>query len=252
MQIKRIFNEIFNNLESDVEEDVANQCDADSLEETLNLLYVYIETELDGKDASSAFPDIADAIVRDPEARERYHDLKEILEAERKGTLEIPSQMPTFDFSYLHLDPVLEPEQDWRWNELGQLVIEFSERLIASLRQPMALQLATQGNHLKSKNGERMLFNYEVDQTENADLFVRIYATTTISDPAKCDVSISIDRPSLEGVPLMADTRIIIDGVGTETFSQSTDPFGKTVVRNMAVDQLPSLRFCIEPVAPMY
>lgn len=272
MQIKRIFNEIFS-IGGSGGGQGSNCSDVQNaqLEKDLELLYAYIEAELNGEDASGKFPKVHAAIESSEEAKIQYQDLRDILKSERDGTLIIPDRVPTFDFSYLNTPAFNEISSDeivsminsmWRWDTgMGQLFVEFSEELIQSLRQRFSLpNLAT--DHLRSGSTPGDIFQLVINPQQE-DLSTKFVARSVDSDESLCDITVTVERPSLGGAPLMADSRVDLmlpRQTSVESDSQSlsdqakerviqyTNPFGEAIFRQIAILDLPYLQFLIEPV----
>lgn len=270
MQIKRIFNEIFSigGAGGGQRADCSDARNA-QLEKDLELLYAYIETELNGEDASEKFPQVHTAIESSEEAKVQYQDLKDILKSEREGTLIIPERVPTFDFSYLNIPTSNDIPADetanmikdmWHWDTgMGQLLVEFSEELIQSLRQTFSLpHLAA--SHLRSGSTPGDIFQLTINPQE--DLSTKFVARSVESDESLCDITVTVERPSLGGAPLMADSRVdlMLPRQASQSDSQSlpnqakerviqyTNPFGEAIFRQIAILDLPYLQFLIEPV----
>ncbi|MEM7126935.1 MAG: hypothetical protein AAF702_11445 [Chloroflexota bacterium] len=270
------------------------------IDEAMQLLYAYIEVELDGDDAAAAFPQVHHALQSSSYARMRYEELQSILSAEREGTLVIPTQVPTFDFSYLQ-EPTVGQLDSWRWDgEVRRLIVEFSEQLLQTFQysiNPMASKPMTAVSMKPSAKlssnpagvwSERSLCSTEsaaerltlqIDKSKEEDLRIRFEVIPTTYDQTVCDVTVTVDRPSVHGAPIMADSRIFLTryypdkraceiktSVGgclglnepseaiplqvptEETILQTTDPFGQTTFHQIPVVELPRLLFAIEPV----
>ena len=253
MQIKRIFNEIFNNIEMfsgpTSKHGPNNQSGASPADDPMQLLYAYIEAELDGTDAAVQFPEVHSAVLTSVEAHQQYVDLKEILEREREGTLVVPSNIPAFDFSYLSTTSSTVLKSAWQWDEMGRLIIEFSRMLLDTLQSPMEPALSLKGpvvTYLKSPGEEKSQLTYQINQQSEADLVVSIVVQASVADTS--NVAMTVDIPSLQGAPLMADSRINLSYPGQDSITQTTDPFGQTTFRNVPSVFLPELRFVVEPV----
>lgn len=61
----------------------------------------YVEAELDGRDAVSLYPRLAEHLETCPDCYEEYRDLRQILLLERQGKLAEPPRPGQFDFSFL-------------------------------------------------------------------------------------------------------------------------------------------------------
>ncbi|MEM7129248.1 MAG: hypothetical protein AAF702_23145 [Chloroflexota bacterium] len=271
MQIKRIFTEIFNNFEAysatgldqpprkqpnklqDKPSDFMDAPDLVDVDEPMQLLYAYIEAELDGADAVTQFPQVHRIIDTSNEAYQQYIDLKEILVRERDGTLVIPSHIPSFDFSYLQTTPGAVVNNSWQWDTMGRLVVQFSEHLLKLLLPPhphpqtSSLKSAPAAN-FRSSDPKPSHGTYQFHQQVETDLVVSIEVKPSEPDSDAANVAMTIDIPSLQGAPMMADSRILLSYPGQEPITQTTDPFGQTTFRNIPHEQLPQLKFIIEPV----
>lgn len=257
MQIRRIFNEIFSigGTGSERISPSSGTRNADGkFDKDLELLYAYIEAELDGEDAASQFPQVHAAIQSAKEASEQYEDLKEILQSERDGTLLIPEHIPNFDFSYLKSG---KKEESWRWDRgMGQLFVELSEALINSCRQTPPTS-----RNLRSSNSSDEIFRMTISPPDE-DLSTKLIAKSIKSDDSRCDVFVQVERPSLAGAPLMAQSRVDlilpIPSFGPnksdappdqdkERVVQYTNAFGEAIFRQISILDLPHLQFSIEP-----
>lgn len=273
MQIKRIFNEIFSIGDPTGDQDLDPSGSEElttEIEKSLELLYAYIEAELDDEDASGKYPKVHAALQRSAEARIQYEDLKEILTAERNGTLIVPERVPDFDFSYLERTPASQSkvgeagEAAWRFDrKMGQLFVEFSEELVGALRQAFpGPELAA--SSLRSNAGNDEIFRLTI-KPQAEDLSTKFVAKSVAANESLCDITVTVERPSLGGAPLMADSRVdlmlpvqTVDPSKPQSLSeqakervvQYTNPFGEAIFRQIAILDLPYLQFSIEP-APL-
>jgi hypothetical protein len=85
------------------------------------LLSAYIEAELDGENAASLYPAVAEHLSTCEECSEEYADLKSILVAERDGTLVDPPTQPQFDLSFLR--PVQPAPSLWQVFEIAGIEV---------------------------------------------------------------------------------------------------------------------------------
>lgn len=243
MQIKRIIYEIFNSLELFSANASKKQLDLEGTDDPMQLLYAYIEAELDGANAAAQFPAVHGAIASSDDSHQQYVDLKEILLREREGTLLMPPRIPEFDFSYLQSVVKTVHRRPWHWDAMGRLVIEFSESLFDSIAS-----IPLRPAHLKSFGREETLLSYLVDQQKEADLRVSFVVCGNRSNVGTADVSFTVDIPSLDGAPFMADSRIELSYCEADPIAQTTDPFGKTTFRDIPKEVLSRLKFVIQPV----
>lgn len=239
---------------------------------TQQLLYAYIEAELDGRDAAKLYADVHRQLTEATFLRAQYEDLKDILILERQGSLIQPPVQPKFDFSYLRelqraeaaVDEIGGREKEsiqeeslqsslmraatkvldqaWRLDEVGHVIIEFSNQLLENLAPPPP-QLVP----LKSGETDDRLCYYELKQDLD-DLEVEIAAKSLADDPDHCHVAVEVIVPSRGAWPNQANSVVILKRGQEELQTCSTDAWGKILFDPIDVQDLAKLAFEIQPV----
>lgn len=208
-----------------------------------DLLYAYIDAEINGEDVSASYPQLHAALQRGGSLKEEYDILRDLLFAEHNEELAQPPFPALFDFSYLPQPSSTQSTQSWRLAELGKVVVQFSNELLASLQPPMPLPAVKSGD----EDGGRTRFQY-VLQGEVEDIDVEIVARTSRMDPDSCNVSVFIDIPSRQGWPNLAGSQVVMRRSDDSIDTQTTDAFGKVLFTNVHESDLPHLIFEITPV----
>lgn len=250
-QIRAILAELFDTAtepgtsDAVIEHDISTKdgMDVMSMDASHDLLYAYIDAELDGEDVSVKFPQIYKELQNCSTLKEEYHMLRDLLVAERDEQLEQPPFPALFDFSYLPQNNSIEPSQPWHWMELGKLVVQFSNELLESLQPPASLAAVKSGG----EEGGEALFQYTL-QGQVEDVDVEIVARTSRSDPNLCNISVFIDIPSRNGWPNLSGSRVLMRRSDESVETQVTDAFGKVLFTDVHESELPSLTFEIVPV----
>jgi len=215
----------------------------------------YVETELDGQDAESLFPELAEHLEICPDCYEEYEDLRQTLDLERQGRLKKPPRPAQFDFSFLkEIQPEPQPRDSteappkgptkpfW-WDEPGRLIIQFSAELVGTW-QPPAPQLAYAP--VKSDKSSRILCQLPLKEVGN-DLEVEITAEEMRDDPTLCTVIVEVNIPSRGGWPNLAGTEVMLKRGELEMEAQLTDAFGEVAFEGIRIGDLAHLVFEITP-----
>lgn len=220
------------------------------LPKSAELLYAYIEAELDELNAALMFPEVHRDLTSSSTFREAYSELRELLTMERENRLVEPPIMPSFDFSYLKQQPAPASllENSWNLDRVGRIVIEFTSELLQSIR-PLDLQTAL----VKSAQGgnEDKMYHYVLkDQVD--DLNIEIGVKPDQTDPRQCYVAAWVGIPSREGWPNWKNSRVEMK-MGQEILqSQMTDAFGRVLFDPVDLANLPRLTFEVTPVTLMH
>ena len=210
-----------------------------------DLLSAYVDAELNGSDAASAFPTVHEHLAGCTTCGPIYAELKALLALEQSEELVMPPVAATFDFSYLPQPatmPESEPQpsgQPWRLDALGRLIIQFSADLLRTLQGP-----ALQPSYLKG-DASRPL-TYALTGALD-DLDVRINAEPARNDPSGYDVEVEVDLPSRGGWPNLAGSVVTLFVDEGEFDRQETDAFGKTLFEGVPADALPGVAIVVEP-----
>lgn len=90
----------------------SEQAQPPAYQAALDMLHAYIESELDGKEATRGFPEVKRLMDQSPLFRQTYEDAKAIFLMERQGGLVKPPVEAEFDLSYL--DTVAPVSSIWQ------------------------------------------------------------------------------------------------------------------------------------------
>ncbi|MEZ4664273.1 MAG: hypothetical protein R2911_42625 [Caldilineaceae bacterium] len=216
------------------------------LPESADLLYAYIEAELDELNASLMFPEVHRDLADNFALQEAYGELRELLAMEREDRLIEPPVMPSFDFSYLKQQaaPAVLLQKSWNLDRVGRLVIEFTSELLQSIR-PLDLQPAlVKSGH--GSNTDKMYHYVLKDQLK--DLNVEIGVKPDPAVPGQCHVAAWVGIPSREGWPNWKNSRIEMRMGQQILQSQLTDAFGRVLFDPIDLADLPQLTFEVTPV----
>jgi hypothetical protein len=264
LEMKAIIAELFNSSTFEdalLEKDNGVASDAKALETAEQMLYVYVDAELEGKDVETLFPEVHSAVQTYAELAQQYEDLKAILWAEQRENLKQPPIAADFDFSYLKTElPVTEAEQPiaatnshgvrsqvatkpWWWDSVGRVIIAFSHELLQSL-QSSPLQMAPVKS-AASHSGSQLQY---VVQGEEDDVHVEIAVRDARDHADCCDIAVSVEVPSRGGWPHLGGSQVILKRDDEWQETQSTDAFGKALFLEIAKADLPYLVFQITPI----
>lgn len=232
--------------------ELADQTECVGLRE---VLYAFIQAELEGREAASSYPDVNRHIMTCSECRTEYLELRALLQRAREGQLSLPRGEPAFDFSYLQEMGALTG-QLWRHLECAgrqvlRLVTEITVavgRLSARFEQiPPTLSIEPLApvptrDRLLSKEapGERLSL-----PTPESDLTLLItvgpiagHAATVIAQalrlssqqpPPRSRISL-LDRDGqvLASEPAGAGGQVVFEGVGTGSYFLELRSEGRT------------------------
>lgn len=246
--LSKVFAEFFNNEETNPEFPYSVD-PAQLAESTQHLLSAYVEAKLDDRDAAALFPNVHKAIATFPAFADEFESLYDLLDAERKGELEEPPYIPTFDFSYLNLPMPVDPRSSVV-EAAGKFVIQLSEELLQSLQTN-----AFAANRLQPASAQT-LRNADTWQTwltysppnPPPDLQVDISFKHLAEENECCNVVVQVDVPSRGGWPNLADSQVHLCGEDAADQLGITDAFGRTVFKNIKKRFVPQLSFEIMPV----
>lgn len=251
-----VFNEIFNK-QIDQSGIPYSVDPAQLAESTQHLLSAYVEAKLDGRDAAALFPDVHQALAQYQAFAEEYETLYDLLDAERKGELEEPPSVPTFDFSYLDLPT---PTKEFVHknplavasiiDEAGRLVIRFSTELMevlqAETRTHQRLQAAAVSG-LKSMDTWQTWLIYSPTNSPE-DLAVDMTFKHIGDENEYCNVIMKVDVPSRRGWPNLAHSQVQLRTQDGKSELGTTDVFGEVVFEGIKKSDVPQLTFEIDPV----
>lgn len=218
-----------------------------SIDASYDLLYAYIDAELDGEDVSQKFPELYEKIQAPGIVQDEYDALSKLLFAERNEQLEEPPFPALFDFSYLPEKNDVAPARGWQVAELGKILVHFSEELLAAFQPPMQLAGVKSGDDEGGELRFRYVLQREVNNVDN-DVDIEILARTSRLDPGSCNISVSIDVRSRNGWPNLSGSEVLMRRSDDSIDTQTTDAFGKVLFRNISERELPQLTFEITPI----
>lgn len=147
-----------------------------------------------------------------------------------------------------------QPGEGFAWRqaqETGQIIIKFGAEAVAAIRQklaeglqpPAADPLAFGG--VRSGGASRV---YEWNFNEGvADFEAIITLETDWQAPEQCDVVVDVNIPSRGGWPKLADIEVVLKEAERVIATQTTNPFGQAVFKQIPTAQLNRLRFEIGP-----
>ena len=230
------------------------------------VLYAYVEAELDGKDAPALFPATRAHLQACPDCREEYEDLKALFSGERAGRFAEAPGEPTFDLSFLQraVAPQMPSgpaprkgrrrlgkraaahqameEPLWRRDEQGAIWLQLARHLGAGAHPP--LTWATKAGEAEPATRPEIVARLSVgaEETGTADIEVTVYRDER--DPGLCTVAIRVEVPARW--PELAGTRVTMQS-GAETVSALADQAGEVRFAGLPIARLGELAFCIAP-----
>lgn len=203
-------------------------------------LLVYIEAELNGRDAAQLYPQVRLALDHSAQWQQEYAELKEFLLLLESDTGRAPPRAPYFDLSYLPapIQPAPTSYQPvWHWEKLSRLVIEFSTELLQNLQVPRP-----QPAYVFERSGLTTDGNYQF-ALENTveDLNVRINIQRLPQANDHYQLVVETEIPSRGGWPHLANTVVNLKQANAVVQSRLTDAFGKAVFNEVASPLLAQL-----------
>lgn len=212
---------------------------------TLEDLLVYVETEVEGQDASRLHPQVQAALDNSPAWRQEYTEIKEFLCLEESDNWRGPTRAPRFDFSYLPaLDaegtqsPATTYEPSWYWKKVRHLVIEFSAELLESLRAPQP-QLAY--TFERSNQAPAGRYQFALANTDEG-LTIRLNVQCDHQTSDRYQMVVETEIPSRGGWPHLANTTVNLKQADTVVQTRLTDAFGKAVFEAIAATDLAQMQ----------
>ena len=217
-------------------------------QECQDLLPDYLQAEMDGPAHQDRWRPVALHLETCPHCSAVYAtlaDLAALAYGERGAE---PPHYPVPKLPFLRAKkaaPLRLPKVNWRLDELGRLIIEFSAELLRALQAP-AYQPAYAAVRLKSDQARRVLYQFSLKEA-GEDLEVTITAEERRDDPARCTVIVGVNIPSRGGWPNLGGTEVRLKRGEQELETQWTDAFGQAVFEGIDTDDLSHLVFEITP-----
>lgn len=203
-------------------------------------LAAYVEADLGGEDAAADFPDVHRHLRQCQDCGQAAAELRTLYALEQGAELEQPPVPGQFDFSYLPPAPAPETEPDpnfWRLDELGRLIIEFSETLLRGLQPPL------QPGYLKSAPADAPAHFVLSLGDDLDDLAVSIETVQTDAELAA--LTVAVDIPSRGGWPHLAGIEVTVGKAADVIATEVTDAFGHALFPGIPLADLPRLRLVI-------
>ena len=215
----------------------------------------YIDAELDQQDVLLQYPRIYAHLAHCASCRAEYEELKTLFALQRQqdashpAATSVPTLVPTPAINY-HFLKSAKPEESsaqspWRLEELGSVIIAFTQQLLDSLAPPTQhLAYAKEAPGASPKT----LLEYHLDEIE--DLEVKISGKQTAKQQTAkqqdvCSLAVSVNIPSRGGWPNLVGTDVTLSRDGEVLSTGQTDAFGNIIFHNIATEHLPTLEFKI-------
>ncbi len=151
--------------------------------------------------------------------------------------------VPEPDLSFLPRPRSTKASPVWRWDDLGRLIVQFTEELLRTFAPPPALQpvLAT-----KDAEEETVLLQFSLGEDTLEDLAVTLTAYAEAGDPDVCRVTAEVSVAGREW-PDLAGTEVVLT-IGEQVQTKMTDEWGKVLFKGVRRADLPRLAFQIKPI----
>jgi hypothetical protein len=203
-----------------------------SHEETHNLLPEYATAMALGQTPWLRYPSTAAHLASCPTCRADLETLLDLAVTSYTGQVEPLSSYPHFDFSFLQpqASQPAEPRPTWFIDDVGRLVVAFSEALLASMRQPALLQGAR----------GQSLYRYtpEPAPPDNLGLTIDVFADDGAAEQG--NVQVLLDVPGRD--PLDQSGIGVTLRVGDLVWEGATSASGSVTFTAVPLRLLPQLR----------
>lgn len=138
---------------------------------------------------------------------------------------------------------------EWRYlKEAGRVVIRLVEEVLNTItfNLQQGLQPATGQLVLGGLRGRQSLFEMTLKEAiEDFEAVITVEASR--QDPTHCAITVEVNIPSRKGWPNLADTEVKLMQNKLILATQTTNAFGRTVFKDIAMDELTKLSFEITP-----
>ncbi|HWQ14348.1 MAG TPA: hypothetical protein VNL77_16230 [Roseiflexaceae bacterium] len=195
------------------------------------LLSEYVSALALGVDPRRAAPEATGHVEACEQCQVDLAELRALAEVSFDGAVPPAEGAPAPDLSFLPAPPA----RVWRVDEIGRLVVEFGEALLASLRPP-SLAGATRG---------QLMLRYVQDSATTADLSVTIEVYAEDPDRTVGRVRVGVDLPGRDALD-MSGSRVVLRAAGDEWCAE-TDETGGVDFTPVPLSLLPQLRVEITP-----
>ena len=195
------------------------------------LLPEYATAEALGQAPEDLYPGVAAHLSRCLMCRAELNELRELILAAYTGRIEPAAAYPEADLSFLpRREPAAQaPEQAWRIDDLGRLVVSFSQALLSALRQP-ALAGAARG---------ALLYTYALGPAALPDREVRI--EVFVEDAGRDLGFVRVGVEHLSRDPLDQPPNQVVLRAGDVAWHGETDESGYAAFESVPLALLPQL-----------
>ena len=193
-----------------------------------------------GADAAARAPSIAAHLAACPDCAAELHELLELVRPAYAGALTPAAHYPAVDLTFLEA-PMQLPQPTapaWRFDS-GRLTIQFSNALLASMRQRPLVGAA------RGARGE-LIFRYTQEPASLHDLDVSIEVYTEDAAQQQGRVRVGVDVASRS--PLDQHGSLVTLYLGEVNWEAETDETGCVDFVPIPLEELPSLRVEIIPL----
>lgn len=199
-------------------------------------LYVYAAAQALGH-ATQAAAEAVEHLAQCAICHADVQDLLELVASAYAGQPEPAAEYPLFDLSFLTpMATMIESKQHpWFVDQLGRLVVTFSDALLATMRQP-SVAGATRG---------QLVYRYTQDPTSMHNLGVTVEVFAEDQDHRFGRVQILIDVASSDPFD-QAGSQVVLRA-GETTWAGETDEVGYVDFKAVPLAVLPQMRIEILP-----
>lgn len=188
-----------------------------------------------GSQPEETDPALDDHIRRCDVCRAELEELTTLAKHAFSGRLDPADDYPNFDLSFIKPAPEARASYPWFLDQLGRLIVTFSEELLAGLRQP-TLAGAPRG---------QLLYRYtqEPGPARNLELSIEVFTEDTARTTARVQVIVDVpDYGALDQSGSQVTLRY-----GEASCSGETDDSGCVDFKRIPLDALPNLRVEVAP-----
>ena len=166
----------------------------------------------------------------------QYAELLSLMQKDSEGVVTTPQHIPSPDLSFL-------PERGFsaRMNDLGQLVVDFSQGLLQALVLPTEPALVTRETSQQGKE-----IGFLAVEEENQDLAIIITVYEEPDDLSLCKILAEVALSGLAW-PNLGGSQVVLRITDEPHASKETDAFGKAYFERVARSDLDKISFEIEP-----
>lgn len=202
----------------------------------------YVNAQIMGDELGENFAKLAFHLKVCPRCVQEYRELTVLTGQAYTELLPEADHQPQFDFTFLET----EKQQTFWWDDLGRLIITFSEELVNALQAATTGQ-ASAGALSRSRRSEEVHLQLSEEET-GKDIAVTIRVKKMADEPTQCTALVDVDVPSRGGWPNLGGIEVLLKQNDRED-KQITDPHGKAFFKGISIEHLADLVFEIGPDA---